>query len=102
MEKEYWRWPESKWTSPDIDWKTGDIISAGVDVGSVSSQAVVLVDGKLFCYTNFRTGSDSPESAQNVMDKALEEISAGKGKLYDTNVVDACVKALSKGQFDFL
>jgi hypothetical protein len=40
VEKEYWRWPESKWTSPDIEWKTGDIISAGVDVGSVSSKAL--------------------------------------------------------------
>ncbi|NIM89368.1 MAG: benzoyl-CoA reductase, bzd-type, subunit Q [Candidatus Aminicenantes bacterium] len=73
MEKEYWRWPESRWTAPDIDWKSGDIISAGVDVGSVSSQAVVMVDGQLFCYSNIRTGSDSPESAQKAMDKALEE-----------------------------
>lgn len=72
MEKEYWRWPESRWTSSDIDWKDGEIISAGVDVGSVSSQAVVLVDVELYCYSNFRTGSDSPESAQKVMDKALE------------------------------
>ncbi len=84
MEKEYWRWPESKWTSPDIDWKTGDIISAGVDVGSVSSQAVVLVDGKLFCYSNFRTGSDSPESAQKVMDKALEETGLALEKIHFT------------------
>ncbi|MFP4081566.1 MAG: benzoyl-CoA reductase, bzd-type, subunit Q [Candidatus Aminicenantes bacterium] len=72
MEKEYWRWPESRWTAPDIDWKTGEIISAGVDVGSVSSQAVVMVDGKLFCYSNIRTGSDSPQSAQKAIHKALE------------------------------
>lgn len=72
MEKEYWRWPESRWTVPDVDWKSGEIISAGVDVGSVSSQAVVMVDGQLFCYSNIRTGSDSPESAQKAMDKALE------------------------------
>ena len=84
MEKEYWRWPESKWTSPDIDWKTGDIISAGVDVGSVSSQAVVLVDGNLLCYSNFRTGSDSPESAQKVMDKALEETGLALEKIHFT------------------
>jgi len=73
MEKEYWRWPETRWTAPDIDWKSGDIISAGVDVGSVSSQAVIMVDGQLFCYSNIRTGSDSPESARKTMDKALEE-----------------------------
>ncbi len=72
-EKEYWRWPESRWTSPDIDWKSGNIISAGVDIGSVSSQAVVTVDGKLFSYSNTRTGSNSPESAQKAIDKALDE-----------------------------
>lgn len=70
--KEYWRWPESRWTSPDIDWKKVDIISAGVDVGSVSSQAVVMVDGQIYCYSNIRTGFDSPESARKSMDKALE------------------------------
>ncbi len=82
MEKEYWRWPESSWTSPDVDWKEGDIISAGVDVGSVSSQAVVLVDGNLYAYSNFRTGSGSPESAQKVMDKALEETGLTLDKIH--------------------
>lgn len=72
MEREYWRWPESRWTSPDINWKNGDIISAGVDVGSVSSQAVVMVDDQLFCYSNTRTGSDSPESARKATDMALD------------------------------
>jgi bzd-type benzoyl-CoA reductase Q subunit len=72
MREEYWRWPESTWVSPDIDWRAGNIVSAGVDVGSVSSQAVVMVDGELFCYSNIRTGSDSPESAKNAMDRARE------------------------------
>jgi bzd-type benzoyl-CoA reductase Q subunit len=71
--KEYWRWTESNWRDPEIDWRKGDIISAGVDVGSVSSQAVILVDGKLFAYSNMRTGSDSPKSAQNAMNWALED-----------------------------
>jgi bzd-type benzoyl-CoA reductase Q subunit len=70
--QEYWRWTESNWRDPDIDWKEGEIISAGVDVGSVSSQAVIMVDGKLYAYSNMRTGSDSPKSAQNAMDWALE------------------------------
>lgn len=73
MTKEYWRWPESRWASPDIDWESGKIISAGVDVGSVSSQAVVMVDGQLFCYSSIRTGSNSPESAQKTMDNALKD-----------------------------
>lgn len=72
-EAEYWRWTESRWTNPDIDWKEGQVISGGVDVGSVSTQAVVMVDGKLYCYSNMRTGSDSPESANKAMDWALED-----------------------------
>ena len=71
-EKEYWRWTESRYTNPDIKWENGDIISAGVDVGSVSTQAVIMVDGEIYCYSSMRTGSNSPDSANNAMDWALE------------------------------
>ena len=73
MAKEFWRWKEYNWKNDDIDWKSGTTISAGVDVGSVSSQAVILVDGELYAYANMRTGSNSPMSAQNAMTWALEE-----------------------------
>jgi bzd-type benzoyl-CoA reductase Q subunit len=72
MAEEYWRWPESRWTAEDKDWKGASIVSAGVDVGSVSSQAVILTDGKLYAYSNMRTGSDSPDSAKNAVEWALE------------------------------
>jgi benzoyl-CoA reductase subunit A len=71
--QEFWRWPETSWVSPNIDWKKGELITAGVDVGSVSTQAVVMVDAKLFAYGNTRTGSDSPNSAWNGMNFALEK-----------------------------
>lgn len=73
MTKEYWRWKEYNWKNPDIDWNSGVIRSAGVDVGSVSSQAVIMIDGKLFAFSNMRTGSDSPKSAEKAMDWALED-----------------------------
>ena len=72
MAKEFWRWKEYNWKSDNIDWKNGDVVSAGIDVGSVSSQAVVLVDGELYAYANMRTGSNSPKSAENAMNWALE------------------------------
>jgi bzd-type benzoyl-CoA reductase Q subunit len=72
MAMEFWRWPESRWTNPDIDWRKGKIITAGVDVGSVSSQAVIMVDGEVYAYSNIRTGSDSPDSAWRAMNRALE------------------------------
>ncbi len=71
-EKEYWRWTESRYTNPDLSWEDGDIISAGVDVGSVSTQAVIMVDGEIYSYSSMRTGSNSPESANNAMDWALD------------------------------
>ena len=71
--QEFWRWPETNWVNPDIDWKKGERITAGVDVGSVSTQAVVIVDEELFAYGNTRTGSDSPNSAWNGMNFALEK-----------------------------
>ena len=71
--QEFWRWPEMNWVKPDIDWEKGKVITAGVDVGSVSTQAVVMVDGELFAYGNTRTGSDSPNSAWNGVKFALEK-----------------------------
>lgn len=70
---EYWRWTESRWTNPDLDWRQGEVVSAGVDVGSVSTQAVIMVDGKLYAYSNMRTGSDSPESANKAIAWAFED-----------------------------
>lgn len=70
--KEYWRWTESRWTVPDVDWRHADVVTAGVDVGSVSTQAVIMTDGELYAYVSMRTGSDSPDSARKAMDWALE------------------------------
>jgi len=70
--QEYWRWTETNWKNPDVEWKDGTFVTVGIDVGSVSSQAVVMVDGQVFAYGNMRTGSDSPESARNALNFALE------------------------------
>jgi benzoyl-CoA reductase subunit A len=67
-----WKWTEWRWTSPDVDWRKGGVVSAGVDVGSVSTQAVIMVDGKLYAYSSMRTGSDSPDSANHAMKWAME------------------------------
>jgi bzd-type benzoyl-CoA reductase Q subunit len=73
-QQEHWRWEEYNWRNPDLgDPNKADIVSAGVDVGSVSTQAVILTDGKLFAYASMRTGSDSPDSARNAMNWALED-----------------------------
>lgn len=73
-ENEFWRWTESNWTNPDIDWRQAKYVTVGVDVGSVSSQAVIMTDGEILAYGNMRTGSDSPNSARNALNFALEAV----------------------------
>jgi benzoyl-CoA reductase subunit A len=70
--QEFWRWTEANWVDPDIDWKKGEYVTVGIDVGSVSSQAVIMVDGEIFAFGNMRTGSDSPDSARNALNFALQ------------------------------
>jgi bzd-type benzoyl-CoA reductase Q subunit len=80
-EQEYWRWTEYRHTDESIDPTASSIITAGVDVGSVSSQAVITVDGSLYAFSSMRTGSDSPESAAKALDWALDETGLGPDDL---------------------
>ena len=68
----YWRWTESSWVNPDIKWQDVRLMTVGIDVGSVSSQAVIVADGQIFAYGNMRTGSNSPDSARKAYEFALE------------------------------
>ncbi len=72
MEKEYWRWPEYRRTVLDKDWTKAGVITAGIDVGSVSSKAVIMIDGELYAYSIRRTGSSSPDSANKAVEWAME------------------------------
>ncbi len=71
---EFWKWKECSWKAPDIDWREARTLTAGVDVGSVSSKAVILADGELFAYGNVRTGYGSRDSAHKAMDAALNGV----------------------------
>ena len=77
--KEFWRWQENVWVDESKDWKSAKIITCGIDVGSVSSQAVLVVDGELYGFNSMRTGNNSPDSATNalqgVMDKCGMQLS---------------------------
>ena len=83
---EYWRWTESNWSNPDIDWKHAEWITVGVDVGAVSSQAVIVADGRILAYCNMRTGSNSPDSARNAYAYALEAVDG-----LPENRMDCCI-----------
>lgn len=79
---EFRQWLEYRWEAPDVAWRKGDIISCGIDVGSVSTQAVIMVDGKIYAYSNKRTGSNSPDSAQRALDWALEKTGMKQGDIH--------------------
>jgi len=70
--QEYWKWPEYRHTVPEMDWHGAKIVTAGVDVGSVGSKAVITVDGELYAYSVMRTGGVSEETALKVTNWALE------------------------------
>ena len=72
MTTEYFRWIEYAWKNPDMDWHKAETLVAGIDVGSVSSQGVILADGQIYCYSNTRTGSNSPDSAKKALTMAIE------------------------------
>ena len=69
---EYWRWQEYHKVFSEKKWKNKDVITAGVDVGSVGSKAAIMIDGEVYAYGIMRTGSNSPESATKALNWALE------------------------------
>jgi benzoyl-CoA reductase subunit A len=101
--KEFWRWQENVWVDETKAWKTAKIITCGIDVGSVSSQAVLVVDGELYGFNSMRTGNNSPDSATNalqgVMDKCgmkLEDIHYVVGTGYGRVNVPFAHKAITE------
>ena len=71
MNQGYGRWPESSWVSGDTDWKLAGKITAGIDVGTTSTQAVVMCDGHLYGYANIRTGADFRGAADKALTMAM-------------------------------
>jgi benzoyl-CoA reductase subunit A len=69
---EYWRWQEYHKVFSEKEWKSKDVITAGVDVGSVGSKAAIMIDGEVYAYGIMRTGSSSPESATKALNLALK------------------------------
>jgi len=49
------------------------MIACGIDVGSLSAEAVLFVDGNLEAYSLIRTGPDSAETARQALEEALKK-----------------------------
>lgn len=81
---EYWRWLEYRRVMPDMNWKDAEVVTAGVDVGSVGSKAVIMLDGEIYAWSVMRTGSNSSDSANKALGWAMEDTGL---KLKDFNYI---------------
>lgn len=72
-EPAYWRWQEYQRIIPGKNWTNKDIITAGVDVGSVGSKAAIIVNGEIYSWCITRTGANSPESAKKALEWAMQD-----------------------------
>ncbi len=84
-QKEYWRWPETIWIDESKNWQDAEVISCGIDLGSVSTQAVIMTDGELYAYSSLRTGSSSHDSTERALHAVLEKI--GDMKMEDIHYI---------------
>ncbi len=79
--EKYWRWPEYRRTVPGVNVPENSIIAVGVDVGSVSSKALIMVNGSPYAYSIMRTVAGSERSAEKALNWALEETSLKNGDI---------------------
>lgn len=56
-----------------------DMITAGIDIGSLSAQAVILSEGKILSYSNIIAGVNRAETSEQVLDLALEKTDLSRG-----------------------
>ncbi len=71
-------WPETRWGNPDMNRRRATFITAGIDVGSVSSKACIMADGEILAYADVRTGFDS---ARKALKCALEVVDMSEDRL---------------------
>ena len=56
------------------DWRQAEWITAGIDVGSVSTQAVIMGDNELISYCSILSGGNSADASLRAMNAALDNV----------------------------
>ncbi|UCD09312.1 MAG: hypothetical protein JSU79_01325 [Dehalococcoidales bacterium] len=56
-----------------------DSITAGIDIGSLSAQAVIMIGGEILSYSNVIAGVNRVETSERVLDLALDETEISRG-----------------------
>lgn len=62
---------EHVWHNNKKDWRRAKLITAGIDIGSTSSQALVMVDGEIVAHANFQSVSNETSIIPEVLSAAL-------------------------------
>jgi benzoyl-CoA reductase subunit A len=82
MGTEHFRWQEHRWHAAHKDWRRAKVITAGVDVGSSASKAVVIADGELLAYSILWSGADNRDSGGKALETALNDIDMPIGNIH--------------------
>jgi benzoyl-CoA reductase subunit A len=70
-----WEWPTTVWIGDNVD-NDYDIVSLGFDIGSTSTQTVIMGDKEVMAYSSIRTGSQTTESARQGMKAIFDKTDA--------------------------
>lgn len=70
-----WEWPTTVWIGNNID-EDHEIVSLGFDIGSTSTQTVIMGDKEVVAYSSIRTGSQTNESARKGMEAIFDKTDA--------------------------
>jgi activator of 2-hydroxyglutaryl-CoA dehydratase len=73
---------EYVWQASERDWRKVDKLTAGIDVGSTTSKAVVLSDGVLLSYSILYSGADDPDIARKSLEAVLNNTGISKGDIH--------------------
>jgi activator of 2-hydroxyglutaryl-CoA dehydratase len=79
---EHFSWREHRWHAANKDWRRAKVITAGVDVGSSASKAVVMADGELLAYSILWSGADNRDSAWKALEAALNGIGMSRENIH--------------------
>lgn len=74
MGTEHFNWREYTWHAANKDWRRAEVITAGVDVGSSASKAVIMADGALLAYSILWSSVDNRDNARRALEAALNSV----------------------------
>ncbi len=70
----YGKWEEFQKQCPEADFYAAEKLCVGLDVGTVSTEAVVMGEDKMLCYAVIRTGLDFQTAGERALSAALGEL----------------------------